>query len=58
MTQQQASAQLPADAKWSSSFGYPGEERYSEYWRDAAGRRYFIQKNGSIWSIVTEEVGA
>ena len=50
MTEQEARARLPADAKWSSSFGYPGEERYVEYWRDAANRRFVLKKNGQTWS--------
>ena len=53
MTEQEARARLPAGAKWSSSFGYPGEERYTEYWRSEADR-YVIQKDGSRWS--TEKV--
>ena len=41
-----AAAQLPLDAKWSSSFGHPGEGGYCEYHRDSAGKRYIIE-NGS-----------
>jgi hypothetical protein len=51
MTQQQASALLPTDAVWSCSFGYPGEERYSEYWRGFLGCCYVIEKNGQDWSF-------
>jgi hypothetical protein len=48
MTKRQAYDQLPADAKWSSSFGYPGEGGFCEYYRDGNGKRYMIE-NGS-WS--------
>lgn len=42
MTYQQAVATLPADAKWSSSFGYPGQGGYSEYHRTPDGQRFEI----------------
>jgi hypothetical protein len=45
-----AAAQLPADAKWSCSFGYPGEGGYSEYHRDTTGKRYVIS-NGK-WNAI------
>lgn len=52
----EAAAQLPADAKWSSSFGYPGEGGYSEYHRDHDGNRYVIQNGpwdagGNEWTM-------
>lgn len=50
MTYQQAIAQIPADAKWSSSFGYPGEGGYAEYHRDAAGKRWIIE-NGNYMAF-------
>jgi hypothetical protein len=33
---------LPLNAKWSSSFGHPGEGGYTEYWRNDAGERWVI----------------
>lgn len=54
MTQQvfgsykEAAATLPAGAKWSASFGNPGQGGYSEYFRTAEGKRFAIE-NGS-WS--------
>jgi len=42
----EAANSLPADAKWSASFGCPGEGGYVEYYRDSAGVRYVIA-NGS-----------
>jgi len=44
MTYQQATAKLPTDAKWSSSFGNPGEGGYTEFWRTQTQR--FILSNG------------
>ncbi len=44
----EAVAQLPDSAKWSCSFGYPGETGYVEYHRDQNGKRYVIE-NGK-WS--------
>lgn len=46
-TYKEATDQLPADAKWSSSFGNPGEGAYCEYYRDAAGKRYIIANGDS-----------
>jgi len=48
-----AAAQLPADARWSASFGNPGEGGYCEYHRDQAGRRYIIS-NGKWCDLGTE----
>ena len=42
----EALAQVPEDAKWSSSFGYAGEGGFVEYWRRPNGQRYTIS-NGS-----------
>jgi hypothetical protein len=55
-TQSQALAELPADAKWTSSFGCPGEGGYVEYFRDAAGNRYTIDNGrwcdfGDVWTF-------
>jgi hypothetical protein len=51
-TYHEAAAHLPVDAKWSSSFGYPGEGGYCEYHR-AGGHRYTIQNGhwGDAWTI-------
>jgi hypothetical protein len=38
----EALAQVPEDAKWSSSFGYAGEGGFVEYWRTADGNKYAI----------------
>ena len=37
MTYQQATDTLPPGSKWSSSFGYPGDGGYCEFWRTADG---------------------
>lgn len=57
MTYNEALAALPTDAKWSSSFGYPGEGGYVEFHRDAHGVRYVIE-NGNwmdfapfVWTV-------
>jgi hypothetical protein len=52
-TYSEAAAQLPADAKWSSSFGYPGCSGYAEYHRTQDGRRYVIENGqwGDAWTI-------
>lgn len=44
MTYQQAAANLPQDAYWSASFGYPGCDNYSEYHRDPRGNRWEISR--------------
>ena len=41
-TYNEAVQQLPADAAWSCSFGYPGEGGFTEYYRTPAGKRYII----------------
>jgi len=43
---EQAINSIGIDTEWSCSFGNPGEGGYSEYRRDAKGRR-FIVSNGS-----------
>lgn len=48
MSYQQAIDTLPAGAKWSNSFGYPGEGGYCEYWRTPDGKRYQVS-NGEYW---------
>ena len=49
-TYQEAAAQLPADAKWSSSFGNPGEGGYTEYHHQPDGTRWIIG-NGP-WHLI------
>ncbi len=44
--------QLPADAKWSSSFGNPGEGGFTEFYRTPNGERWIIS-NGP-WCGPTE----
>lgn len=51
MTEQQAYAKLPADAKWSSSFGNPGNDRFSEYHRTPDGTRYEIGHVYGEWFV-------
>lgn len=41
-TYQEATALLPADARWSSCFGNPGDGGYCEYFRTKAGERFTI----------------
>ena len=53
MSRNEAYSLLPADAKWSCSFGYPGEGGFTEYYRDAKGERWVI-KNGP-WSGFGDE---
>jgi hypothetical protein len=43
---EQALNSLGIETKWSCSFGNPGEGGYTEFRRDAMGRRYTIS-NGS-----------
>lgn len=56
-TYQAARNALPAAAWWSSSFGNPGEERYSEAWR-IVGRRFWITKHdtpkGERWGVTSD----
>lgn len=56
-TYAEAAAALPAEAKWTASFGYPGEGGYTEYHRTPEGKRFKIS-NGSwaeappfIWTM-------
>lgn len=46
MTYDQACQSLPLDAKWSASFGYPGQGGYTEYHRTPSGERWTVS-NGS-----------
>ena len=39
---------LPPDAKWSSSFGNPGDGGYVEYYRTPAGERWIISNGLTI----------
>lgn len=45
MTEAEAYETLPSDAKWSCSFGYPGECGYNEYHRTLSGDRYVISND-------------
>lgn len=56
MTYAQASSKMPPDARWSCSFGNPGEGGYVEYYRDQAGNRYVItngrwDESGKVWTF-------
>lgn len=53
MTSQEAYAKLPANAKWSSSFGNPGEGGFSEFYRTPDGKRFEIGNGrfGDEWSF-------
>jgi hypothetical protein len=44
---------LPVDAKWSCSFGYPGNGGFAEYYRDAQGARHVITNGtyGDEWKL-------
>ena len=42
MTETQAEAALPADAKWSCSFGNAGEGGYRAYFQAPSGKRYVV----------------
>jgi hypothetical protein len=44
VTESEAFAILPRDAKWSSTFGNPGESNYSEFYRTLDGRRWEISR--------------
>ena len=48
MTEQQALTKLPANAKWSSSFGNPGNDRFSEMYR-ADGKRFEVGHVYNEW---------
>ena len=49
MTHEQAVRLLPADAKWSASFGNPGEGGYVEYHRRPDGERW--QVSNGPWHL-------
>jgi hypothetical protein len=56
MTYSQATAKLPDHARWSCSFGNPGEGGYVEIYRDASGNRYVLANgtwdgNGKVWTF-------
>jgi len=51
MTYHQAIDTLPAGSKWSCSFGNPGEDRYSEFWRDQSGARYEVSKLDNRYTV-------
>lgn len=40
-------AAWPAKVCPGSTFGYPGDDCNSEYWRDDWGRRFVIEKDGN-----------
>ena len=42
MTLDQACDTLPAGSVWSSSFGFPYDRGYTEFWRAPDGTRYQI----------------
>ncbi len=55
MTYTEAYDALPKDAKWSSSFGYPGQGGFTEYWRQPDGTQWIV-KNGpwngpEVWTV-------
>jgi len=52
----EARAALPDDAEWSSSFGYPGQGGFAEYYRDPRGDRFIIQNGecGDSWTMRPE----
>lgn len=47
MTVEQAYDALPSDAKWSCSFGYPGEGGFTEFWRTPNGDRWVVTNGKS-----------
>lgn len=53
MTQKQAYAQLPPDAKWSCCFGNPGDGGFSERFKTPDGKRYEISNGrwGDEWTF-------
>lgn len=56
MTREQAHAALPDDARWTSSFGYPGKGGFVEYFRTPDGSRYLISNGpydgtGHEWTV-------
>lgn len=53
----EAAGKLPKGAKWSSTFGNPGDEFYSEYHRDPSGRRFEIAKKGDEWDVGERKKG-
>ena len=54
LTQAQARALIPADAKLSSSFGNPGEGGYVEYFTRPSGQRWALS-NGP-WHLCRWEL--
>lgn len=53
-TMSEAYAVLPADAEWSSSFGYPGQSPFDEYYRDVTGQRWHVARRGEYpeqWTV-------
>lgn len=48
--------QLPADAKWSCSFGYPGEGGFTEFYRQPDGTKWIITNGqwGDEWKCERE----
>ena len=53
MTKKEAYDKLPPDAKWSCSFGYPGEGGFTEIYRTPDGNRFQMQNGyfGDEWSF-------
>lgn len=54
-TYAETAAEVPADAKWSCSFGNPGESGYVEYYRTPAGERWIVANGSwdSPWPVWT-----
>lgn len=50
-TYAEARAAIPADAVWSSVFGWPGECPFSEFWRTPDGKRYRIDNGRNEWAM-------
>ena len=53
MTSKEAYARLPADAKWSCSFGNPGDAGFCEFFRTPDGKRYEVSNGrwGDEWKV-------
>lgn len=48
MTEREAYAKLPETAKWSCCFGNPGDQIFSEMYRDN-GKRYEVGHSFWVW---------
>ncbi len=56
MTYDECVATLPTGAAWSSSFGYPADHGYCEYWRTLSGERWLIANDRDPGSPFTWHV--